>query len=1173
MNLSLISRFNAWFARPFVLKKKNLGCWFVICSLFPPLWGMVDENANGVSDVWEALYGELTNPTEDSDGDGYTNLEEAQAGTHPHDADSSPQITSIEQRADDEVVSRIRTAAGVRYQLYASPDLKSWYPMGPGVRGSGGEQEVYFDLADSQSTGTALLSKWSNLEGVTISGVRGYAGSSSPAPDIEREVSSLSLSQSNPNEDNYGMWIRGWIVAQETGEHRFWLSGDDQSELWLSANAEPDELTQVVTVSGWTGFQEWDKYPEQASDPISLVAGEYYYYELFHKEWTGGDHLSLAWELPSNTTGIPTVIEGAALSTLGVSLGGLMGEGGRVFFRFDAVQDDTDGDGLTDYEEGVLGFDPTYSNTQPRRPDFEEALARLSSGNTLSLGVSRSRAYESTGAPAEWVIFRNGSVEPLTVHLQYTGSATSGSDYVALPTTVEFPAGASAVFLPVQALADGVLEGQESITAEILASADYVLGAPVAATVLIDDAPDEIYQSYLRPREGATGGQGLVVLRKTGNDLAAWLDLSFSGLSSAHTGTAFYVSEDGGVSGDAFLSYASGRLTQQEWDLQPETALSQADMLVALSEGRVWVRVLSEWHPEGELFGQLGEGVDLPVSAPASLPAPEFPSGSDEVSRFLMQASFGPRPIDLELWGTQSFEEWIDDQQSLPATYHLPYVQDRIAEWMALNGSDGWQSTRQEAFWQHAITAEDQLRQRMAFALSEILVVSQNGALAGYHESVTTYYDLLLRHAFGNYRDLLEEVTLSPMMGTYLSMNRNQKPDRETGYEPDENYAREIMQLFSIGLVQLHPDGSVKVDEEGSPLPTYSQSDIVGLAHIFTGWGPYYDDAHPPTWSSGAVASRSNWFRYGSDYEHPMTFYDEFHDHEDRTIVGDVTIPGELSGEARMAMALDTLFMHPNMGPFLAKQLIQRFVTSNPSPAYVARVSAVFDNNGSGERGDLGAVIKAILLDPEARHPDYREGYARGKAVEPVLRASRLCRAVDLVPARSGEGDGRFFVNFQYDLPEQAPLLAPSVFNFFQPGYVHPGEIDAAGVLSPEFQIFSETTAIRQANFMYGKIFWKFWTAEKDGEGNTLYTEIDWTRWIDVLQTEGLTPEQAQALLLDQLDTLLLGGSMSDALRAEIEFLYASLPSWFGFEDYRQEDRVQVAWYLILTSPEAFVLR
>jgi uncharacterized protein (DUF1800 family) len=461
----------------------------------------------------------------------------------------------------------------------------------------------------------------------------------------------------------------------------------------------------------------------------------------------------------------------------------------------------------------------------------------------------------------------------------------------------------------------------------------------------------------------------------------------------------------------------------------------------------------------------------------------------------------------------------------------------------------------------------------MAFALSQIFVVSQIGGLDGDHEAVTQYYDMLIGHAFGNYRDLLEDVTLSPVMGTYLSMIRNRKPDWDTGHEPDENYAREVMQLFSIGLVELHPDGSVKRDAEGNPIPTYTQDDIVGLAHIFTGWGPHYDDANPPLWSNGTVADRDGWFRYGRDLMRPMSFYPAYHDEEDRTLVGGVTLSGDLSGEQRMQQALDTLFYHPNVGPFIARRLIQRFVTSNPGPGYIQRVAAIFDDNGSGVRGDLGAVIKAILLDPEARNPEFRSGQGRGRPVEPILRVSRLLRATPLAPVRSAEGDDRLFINYQWGMPEQAPLMSPSVFNFFQPEYASPGAISDAGLDSPEFQILSETTGIKHANILRGILFWGIWTREEDANGDNLILQLDLSPWVSVLDVDGLTEPEREALLIDRMNEVVLGGGLSPETRQLIEDGFNSLPSWIDLEPNDLESRVRIALYWMLVSPDGFLLR
>jgi uncharacterized protein (DUF1800 family) len=458
----------------------------------------------------------------------------------------------------------------------------------------------------------------------------------------------------------------------------------------------------------------------------------------------------------------------------------------------------------------------------------------------------------------------------------------------------------------------------------------------------------------------------------------------------------------------------------------------------------------------------------------------------------------------------------------------------------------------------------------MAFALSQIFVISQFGALDIHHEGVTIYYDMLLEHAFGNYRDLIGDVTLSPMMGTYLSMMRNRKPDPVTGHEPDENYAREIMQLFSVGLSKTHLDGTLMLDDEGMPIPTYTQEETVGLAHVFTGWGPHYDDANPPRWSNGGIASKNDWFRYGYDALREMSYYPDFHDNQERVILGGHVIPAGGDGVDRLRQALDAIFQHPNTGPFIAKQLIQKFVTSNPGPGYVARVAAVFNDNGSGTRGDLGATIKAVLLDYEARAMAPRQSYSYGKPSEPLLRVARALR---VLPGNTPKpGDPNYYINLQWGMPEQAPLLASSVFNFYQPGYSNPGPVARAGLLSPEFQIFAETNALRQANQNLNMLTWGIWTPEVMPSGTDNYRfSFNYAPLVAILNTPGLTTQQAQEKLIDHLDERFMFGAMSPGLRAQILATFAALPGWFDFTTERQTARAQAALYLVLNSPEFFV--
>jgi uncharacterized protein (DUF1800 family) len=504
-------------------------------------------------------------------------------------------------------------------------------------------------------------------------------------------------------------------------------------------------------------------------------------------------------------------------------------------------------------------------------------------------------------------------------------------------------------------------------------------------------------------------------------------------------------------------------------------------------------------------------------------PGPDLPESPAAASRFLTQATFGPHEQSLARVQQLGYTTWIREQMDLPPSLHRPELEAR-----ANGGESIQQAHRQEMWWRHAITAPDQLRQRMAFALSQIFVISDRaGALVNDTIGMAEYYDMLVRHAFGNYRELIEQVTLSPQMGNYLSHLRNRKPDATRNIKPDENYAREIMQLFSIGLVQLDPDGNVRRDGQGNPLPTYTQDDIVGLAHVFTGW----------TYAGSAT------FFSGQPNYRPMIPFEEYHDRNTKTVVGGVTLPADRDARTELTDFLDRLAAHPNVGPFLGKQLIQRLVTSNPSPAYVARVSAVWNDNGDGVRGDLGAVLRAILLDDEAKNGHRTDPTRLGKVREPLLKQSALWRAFR---ARAETGV------YNYTNPEinlaQAALRAETVFNFYRPDHLPQGELAAAGLVAPEFEIISHTTITTQTNQLYLS------TDRHIGAGGTTPTQI----LLDLSPEMGLA--QDPGALLDHLDVLLLSGTMTTELRAILTAHVA------GEADLRQ--RAADAIYLIVSSPE-----
>jgi uncharacterized protein (DUF1800 family) len=506
-----------------------------------------------------------------------------------------------------------------------------------------------------------------------------------------------------------------------------------------------------------------------------------------------------------------------------------------------------------------------------------------------------------------------------------------------------------------------------------------------------------------------------------------------------------------------------------------------------------------------------------------------------QASRFLAQATFGPTPQEISDLTGGTPEAWITNQFAVPQQLHRGYIDAA--------GTNVDIEKFYESFWGQAVTGKDQLRQRVAFALSEIYVISnQEGGVAAYPRGVASYYDMLGRNAFGNFRQLLQDVALHPMMGIYLSHLHNRKERGNT--VPDQNFAREVMQLFSIGLYQLNADGTVKTSN-GKPLETYSRADVEALSRVFTGWswaGP--DKAKERFYGAVADANR--------DWQ-PMQQYADFHSDTAKNFLGAST---NGSGEADLKVALDTLFNHPNVGPFIGRQLIQRLVTSNPSPAYVSRVAAAFANNGSGVRGDMQAVLRAILLDTEARQLSSGTAAAQ-KVREPALRLGNWMRAFSVHSA-----SGKFRMYTLDGSVGVTPLWSPTVFNFYRPGYTPPNTaIASAGMVAPEMQITDEATVANYLNSMQSIIAY--------GVG------YDRDVFSDYLPEVALaaTPDA----LVERINLLLLNGAMSTVLRSQIVAAVTSVPQVApNASNYlsvvtAQKYRVYLAIYLAMVSPEYLV--
>jgi uncharacterized protein (DUF1800 family) len=518
-----------------------------------------------------------------------------------------------------------------------------------------------------------------------------------------------------------------------------------------------------------------------------------------------------------------------------------------------------------------------------------------------------------------------------------------------------------------------------------------------------------------------------------------------------------------------------------------------------------------------------------------------------DASRFISQATFGGTMAEIEALANTDYNTWLESQFAKPQTSHVP----NVVAWLATRPADmqNGQTGFQWSIWKNFATADDSLRQRMAYNLSQIFVISLNSNLSfAFPRGPANYLDLLGKHAFGNYRDLIEEVTYSPMMGIYLSHLRNTKENLTTGSVPDENYAREVMQLFSIGLYELNLDGTTKLDAAGKPVETYSNSDVSGIAKVLTGLSWAGPDTSTARFNGSGSARDPN-----RDITR-MQAYDQFHSLSEKKFLG-VTIPATTNQagttNADLKTALDRLFNHPNVGPFIGKQLIQRMVSANPSPGYVSRVASAFNNNGAGVRGDMKAVIRAILLDPEARNAS-NISTSDGKLREPVVRLVQWMRAFSVKST-----DGRFLLGSLSDPAQQlgqSPMYSPSVFNFYRPGFSPPNsKVGNANLVSPEAQITNETSVAGYLNFMR--------TAIQQGLG----TSTNGVRDIQPNYSAELQLVNDPVALVDRMNVLLAGGKLSSATKTIIVDAVASINPT---SDAARLNRIYTTIYLTMAAPE-----
>ena len=529
-----------------------------------------------------------------------------------------------------------------------------------------------------------------------------------------------------------------------------------------------------------------------------------------------------------------------------------------------------------------------------------------------------------------------------------------------------------------------------------------------------------------------------------------------------------------------------------------------------------------------------------------------------EAGRLLSQAAIGYDLEDIEKAADLGIEAWIDDQINMPSTLYEDRVTDIYNELYALFIASGGypEDFRSHPSWREFMYAwfdvnmqnDDLLRHRVALALSEILVVSWESELANYGWGLSDYMDIFIEHAFGNYQDILMDVTLHPMMGFYLSHLNNPRSNPDENVHPDENYARELMQLFTIGLYELNIDGSRKLDNDGKFIPTYGQSQITNFAKVFTGLG------------LGAVRP-NNYFTdpdfgydiYFSDNRVPMKMYEDWHEPGPKVLLNGTTIPNGLGGMTDIQLAVENLFNHDNVGPFICRQLIQRLVKSNPTGDYVARVAVAFNDNGQGKRGDMGAVVRAILMDEEARTCAWMNGPTQGKLREPIMKYAHFAKGIGM-----DSPSGKFW-NIAYgfhDDTKQAPLGAASVFNFFLPDFQPIGEIASAGLVAPEFQIFDTRTSIGYVNNVYAWTQWEYLFDNWEDDDGYFQVYTDFGSWVEYARD----PEA----LVNRLDLVMTNGQLSNETREIIkDAISQQVGGLSGLFD-----RAILAAYLVAISPD-----
>jgi uncharacterized protein (DUF1800 family) len=1150
------------------LNVTNVDGWAVGIHAIQIIDRTLDFDASGIPDWWEMKHalqpGSAALAGADSDGDGLTNLQEFQRGSHPRNADTDGDglLDSAESIANalnaDSDGDGLSDGAEVNAPIPTNPNLADTDGDGVSDRAEvlRGTDATYNPTSSSTFVGwvpsftNAPTSNWVwNLANVQL--VWDH-GAGALAPNIWNEDNLIEFAVKNPATTDWrslGMVLRHYngvltyiFHSEVTGA--FSYSSQPNSSIWDSTGAN------LQTGLGFSGYG-----PADISSRLQ--------FRVFAQRGANSNSWSVTFTITNQTsntlvlsrtfnncTARGTLDNGMAKWTDSSSVTNQVTinvhQGLKLFITTNALENlpafasakDSDNDGMPDVWEDANLFnklsaaDATQNADSDGLNNRDEFLAGTNPRNPDSDGDSISDSLEHSNLSNPLLAT---SRPPFTGETLPSGQDLDGNG---LPDAWEVRFRASG--LPPDGDADGD-------------------GASNAREAKWGTNP---FDANSRP--------AIAMANQTNDVVVAWPNISGKDQRLFSSATLTNWTQFGGVpwlSGNTAFVIFTNRAAQtnrefyrvstddkdsdndgvKDWDefvvgsdAFRSNSVRSALSLIA-SDGTVTGSVAGDYAAfVQQMRGGPGGSTGLVTRAQAA--------------RLLQQSTFGPTLRELDRVQQLGGAAWIDDQiTNAPATLHRPYMEQIYADFNGPRTDLTYLYSEMDdfifgnncttPFARAALGGPDQLRQRVAFALSQICVISRRDPnLENKPLAVADYYDIFVRNAFGNYYDVLREVTLHPVMGRYLSHIGNQKARPEINQYPDENYAREVQQLFTIGLWELNPDGTRQLDGFGQPIPTYGNAEITEFARVFTG-----------LWFGGQSWGNNGWS--DDDSSVPMQLWAEKHDFGAKNLLKGATIPARTAtaenGMRDIDDALRNLFEHPNTGPFIGKQLIQFLVTSNPSSNYVARIAAKFANDGTGKRGNLAVVIKAILLDEEARDARWFLGAPEfGRLKEPAHRAMAIARTgnigryTNLLWWTWGDFNSAAF---------QEPTYSPSVFNFFRPGYQPPGLLTQAGLVGPAFQITDSYSSISFPN--------KLW--EMTQNGLAYYGTYSFPPdYADLLPVSG-----DAGLLADQVNLLFCGGSMSAATRDNLVNAVNQVAS------YDRLLRIRLAVYLAATCPEGAVQR